>query len=219
MEIYISHTSYILSTFFLIPLFPIVLNSTSPCITWLPSTSLHSLNTLPNSAPLFPHTHFGLILFHMAPEHRQREHEGNEEKERARERARGERRRTGGGGSRKKGWRKKQKRETKNWRRYVGLRQQRRHISGRNAVIILLSLLPLSFFSCISALVQVSLSNTEVHPLSEYTQEKRRRKEKNKVEGSERFRRLKRVSQPPSSYLILSPLSWLQMGSRSSRTL
>lgn len=100
MEIYISHTSYILSTFFLIPLFPIVLNSTSPCITWLPSTSLHSLNTLPNSVPLFPH--FGLILFHMAPEHRQREHEGNEEKERARERARGERRRTGGGGGAEK---------------------------------------------------------------------------------------------------------------------
>lgn len=102
MEMYISHTSYILSTFFLIPLFPIVLNSTSPCITWLPSTSLHSLNTLPNSAPLFPHTHFGLILFHMAPEHQQREHEGNEERERARERARGERRRTGGGGAEKK---------------------------------------------------------------------------------------------------------------------
>lgn len=134
-----------------------------------------------------PHTPFGLILFYMAPKHQQREHEGSGETERERgEKDRVKKRGLEEEGVEEKGRRKKkQKGRHKSWRKYVGLRQQQRPISSRNAVIISLSPLPsFCFLLHLSASLILAQAKT-VQPPSEYIRGGRQKnKQKKKKEGT-----------------------------------
>lgn len=85
----------------------------------------------------------------------------------------------------------------------VGLRQQQRHISSRNAIIISLSLLPFHFSSSLCKFNFRSVKHKFSHPPNKFWDKGKRRKD---MHEEQKIKKRRQFSQPFQSILFLPDL-------------